>query len=103
MHFPLKFLGNKHIRGRAVIAALPALFAATPALGESAPRIIETRQLKLIGDGTAPAAPPAQAPVSITTLALRLIGDGAGPPANQAPTQALIIETRPLKLIGTKP
>jgi hypothetical protein len=91
-----------------LLAALSAAAPATQAESGKAPRVIETRPLKLIGDGakpSSPTAPPAQGQTAITTPPLRLIGDGASRPdaPGRAPPQTLTIETRPLKLIGAKP
>lgn len=86
------------------VAAL-ALLAATPrAAGEDRGiRVIETKPLKLIGDGAAAVpAPPARPVITIATPPLRLVGDGAAPRV-PAPPAAIAIETRPLKLIGAKP
>src|SRR5690348_11028406 len=90
-----------------IIATLTALFA-PPAAGEDRDAlVIETRPLKLLGDGagpSSPAAPPAQGSTEIATPSLKLIGDGASPPRGAPePVPPLAIETRPLKLIGTKP
>ena len=91
----------------AVAAALVLAAAPSAAENAGAPRVIETRPLKLIGDGAAPAAPAPKSDITIATPPLRLIGDGASAPGAPAPDRtpvpAVTIETRPLKLIGAKP
>jgi hypothetical protein len=89
---------------RAGAAAALFLLFALPAGAETAdsPRAIATKPLKLIGDGTAPAAPPRPEALVIATPPLRLVGDGAAR-RETAPAAPLTIETRPLKLLGAKP
>jgi hypothetical protein len=89
-----------------LLAALFIASANAQAESSNAPRVIETRPLKLFGDGSTPrvpASPPSQGEIAITTPPLRLIGDGAS--ARRAPERnsPQTIETRPLKLIGAKP
>jgi hypothetical protein len=96
----------RHLRPDFIAGALAAALIAAPAAAEdaSAPRVIETRPLKLIGEGAAPPAPSSKPQIAITTPPLRLIGDGAAAPRGpEQPPPALTIETRPLKLIGAKP
>jgi hypothetical protein len=89
---------------RVVAFVLVTICAAAVARAENAePRVIETRPLKLLGDGSTPPAPPAQNALTITTPPLRLIGDGSAPTRETPPAARVTIETRPLKLIGAKP
>jgi hypothetical protein len=96
-------------RRRPVLLLLAAISAGAPNAGAESfdsPRVIETLPLKLIGDGAAPAppvAPPSQGAIAIATPPLRLIGAGAPGAPERTPPQGVIIETRPLKLVGAKP
>jgi hypothetical protein len=98
-----------HTRLKILAAAVGVALSVAPAAAENAgaPRMIETRPLKLIGDGTAPRpsdGPSAPGASTIATPPLRLIGDrGSAPAPERAPPRAITVETRPLKLIGAKP
>jgi hypothetical protein len=90
-------------RGAAVLL-LVGFASVADAETSGGPRVIETKPLKLIGDGAATSAPPRRDAITIATPPLRLVGDGAKPPRREAaPSMPITIETRPLKLIGAKP